>query len=195
MKTFRHFLRTTLTGGILFLLPVVLVLILLNKARLLLLKFSAPLTEKMPDLIFGLDGSNLAAIVLLVLICFISGLVFRSPLTRKGIDALEEHVLSYLPGYAMLKSITTDALNDTREHNMTTVLVSDGDSWKIGFLVEENAAHCTVFIPDAPRHDAGEVKIVPSLQVKKVNVTTSKAARSLQRYGKGSLDWMENLSL
>lgn len=191
MKSILQFFRTTLTGGILFLLPVVLVLILLNKARLILLKFSAPLTERMPDLIFGLDGSNLVVIVLLVLLCFISGLIFRSPLSRKGIDALEENVLSYLPGYAMLKSITADTLSDTREHNLTTVLLRDSDSWKIGFLVEENTDYCTVFLPDAPRHDAGEVKIVPSVWVKKVNVTTSKAARSLQRYGKGSLSWME----
>ena len=102
MKSFLKFLRITLSGGILFLLPVVLIIILLNKARIILLKISEPLHKSMPDLIFGLSGANLLAIVLIIVTCFISGLIFRSSRIRKGISRLEENVLSYLPGYAML---------------------------------------------------------------------------------------------
>jgi uncharacterized membrane protein len=192
MKSILQFLRITLSGGILFLLPVVLIVMLLNKARVILLKISEPLHKSLPDLILGLDGANLLAIVLIIATCFISGLIFRSSRVRKGISALEEHVLSYLPGYAMLKSITTDAIGDASEHNMTTVLIRDGDTWNIGFLVEEIGKLCTVFIPEAPRHDSGEIKIVPTDWVKKIGVPSSKAARSLQRYGKGAANWIGN---
>ncbi len=193
MKSMFQFLRITISGGILFLLPVVLIVILLNKARVILLKISQPLHKFMPDLIMGLDGANLLAIILIIVTCFIGGLIFRSPLVRRGISGLEENVLSYFPGYAMLKSITTDAIGDATEHNMTTVMVRDGDTWNIAFLVEETAKYCTVFIPEAPRHDSGEIKIVPADWVKKTDVPSSKAARSLQRYGKGAAKWMGNM--
>ncbi|HTE31929.1 MAG TPA: DUF502 domain-containing protein, partial [Chryseolinea sp.] len=185
-----HFLRVTLTGGILFLLPMVLLIVILKKAHDTLLIISAPLARKLPELIFGLDGSNLLAIALLIIVCFVSGLLFRSSFVRKGVGGLEESVLLYLPGYAMLKAITRDTIGDTTEHNMTTVLVQDGDTWNIGFLVEEDETFCTVFIPEAPRHDSGEVKIVPAASVKKTGITTSKGARSLTRYGKGAINWM-----
>lgn len=192
MKSILHFFRATLTGGILFLLPMVLLIMMLDKAHIILLKISSPLAEELPELIFGLDGSNLLAVLLLIIVCFISGLFFRSSRVRRWVGRLEENVLSYVPGYAMVKSITTDAIGDTTEHNMTTVLVRDGDTWNIGFLVEEDGGFCTVFIPEAPRHDSGEIKIVPAAWVKKIDVSSNKAARSLQRYGKGAVHWMRN---
>jgi len=191
MKSLFPFIRTTLTGGILFLLPTVLLTMILSRAYQILIKLSAPLARKMPELIMGLDGSNLLAILLIVVICFFGGLVFRSRRVRRWIGGLEETVLVYLPGYFMLKSIAADAVGNS-DHNMTSVLVKDGDTWNIGFLVEEDAKYCTVFIPEAPRHDSGEVKIVPAEWVKKVNVGANKTALSLKRYGKGALGYVGN---
>ena len=191
MTSLFHFLRTTITGGILFMLPTVLVIIIVNKARLILMTISAPLAKRMPELIMGLDGSNLLAIGLLIVICFVSGLFFRSLRVRKAVRGLEDGVLSYLPGYQLLKSIAADAIGYTTENIMATVLVSDGETWNVGFLVEENKEFCTVFLPEAPRHDSGEVKIVPAAWVRKTGVTTNKAARSLKMYGKGVIGWME----
>jgi uncharacterized membrane protein len=194
MKSFLSFLRSTLTGGVLFLLPTVLLIILLNKARLIMLTVSKPLANRLPDLILGFDGSNLIAIGLLLIVCFVSGILFRSDRVRQGIGSLEENLLTYLPGYALIKSIAVDAVGDTADHKMTTVLVSEDTFWRIAYLVEEVGDLCTVFIPDAPRHDAGEVRIIPSNQVIRTNVTTGKAARSLQRYGRGAGEWLKNAS-
>jgi hypothetical protein len=40
---------------------------------------------------------------LLLLICFMAGLLARLALARKAVDALEANVLSRLPAYALLK--------------------------------------------------------------------------------------------
>jgi len=195
MTSLFHFLRATLTGGILFMLPMVLVIMIFNKARLILVTLSAPLAKRMPELIIGLDGSNLLAIFLLVMICFVSGLVFRSMKVRSAVRGLEDGLLSYVPGYALLKSIAADAIGTDADNKMATVLVNDGETWNVAFLVEENKEYCTVFIPEAPRHDSGEVKIVPTSWVRKTDVPTSKAARSLKTYGKGVIAWMETHNL
>jgi uncharacterized membrane protein len=190
MKPSVNFLRATLTGGILFLLPTVLLVMILTKAYAILYKISAPLAKVMPEIILGLDGSNLLSILLLIVICFVSGLLFRSGAIRRLISGLEESVLSYLPGYTLIKSIASDAIGDTTTEKMATVLVKDEDSWNIGFLVEEDNDFCTVFFPEAPRHDSGEVKIVPASTVKKIDVAANKTSRSLKSYGKGALQWI-----
>jgi uncharacterized membrane protein len=192
MKSLLNLLRTTITGGILFLLPVVLIIVILNKARLILVKISAPITDRLPDIILGLDGSKLITIVLLILICFVSGLLFRSPTVRRWINKLEDEYLSYLPGYTMMKSITSDVIGDKNDHGLVTVLVLEEETWQVGFLIEENKDHCTVFFPEAPRHESGELKIVPLSWVTKVNVKTRETTKSLQRYGKGTLSWLEH---
>lgn len=190
MNSLNKFVLTTLTGGILFLLPAALVIILFNKAYQILLKISTPLQDRMPEIILGLDGSNLVALLLLVIICFFSGLIFRSAWVRNNIHRLEDGLLSYVPGYTLIKSIVSDAIGENQETSMTTVLVRDGDMWNIGFLVEQVGDLCTVFIPEAPRYDSGEVKIVPSELVKRTGITTNRASRSLKQYGKGASSWI-----
>ena len=94
------FIRATLTGGIIFLLPIVLIIMVGAKAIEILLKISSPLAKHMADGSFlGLDGSMLLAVTLLILICFISGLFYRSVVVKNWIARLEENVLVYLPGY------------------------------------------------------------------------------------------------
>jgi hypothetical protein len=60
----------------------------------------------------------------------------------------------------------------------------------MGFLVEEVEGSCTVFIPEMPKMDSGDAKIVPSSQVKRVNVPNNLAALSYRNYGKGAISWI-----
>jgi len=133
MKSITQFVRATLTGGIIFLLPVVLLLMLFAKAHAVLLKISTPIADKLPEIILGLDGSNLVTILLLILICFISGLLFRSLRVQKWVGVLEDNVLIYTPGYSLIKSITADTLVGPVDHNMNLIMVQDGYSWRLGF--------------------------------------------------------------
>ena len=96
-----------------------------------------------------------------------------------------------MPGYTLVKSITADAIGEKVENKLTSVLVKDGDSWRIGFLVEEGGEMCTIFLPEAPRHDSGEVKIVPAAMVRKINMPSNKVAQSLKNFGIGALDWLK----
>ncbi len=190
MKSLTQFIRHTLTGGILFLLPLVLLIMVLNKTHVMLVKISAPFAKILPDIILGLDGSNVLAILLIVVLCFIGGLLFRSANVKRWIAKFEETVLSYLPGYSMLKSIAADAVGQSSDQGLRSVLVQDGDAWNIGFLVEEGEGWSTVFFPEAPRHDSGEVKIVPSSRVQKLDIPVNMATKSLKSYGKGAIAWM-----
>jgi uncharacterized membrane protein len=191
MKSTSQFLRTTLTGGILFLLPVVLLTMIFSKAHEATMKIIKPLDEVLPETILGFHGSRLVAILLLILVCFVSGIMFSLPRVKKWVSKLEDDVLSYMPGYTLLKSIAADAVGGEVENTMKPVLVKDEDAWNIGFLVEEGEGLCTVFFPEAPKHDSGEVKIVPATSVKKIDVPANKLSLSLKNYGKGALPWVK----
>lgn len=78
-------------------------------------------------------------------------------------------------------------MGETDEKGMKPIIVKDGDCWKIGFLVEEKNGLSTVFIADAPKHDSGEVLIVPSEMVKPISLPSNKLIFSLKNYGKVQL--------
>ncbi len=192
MKHIMFFVRSTLTGGILFLLPAVLLYILIGKGFSILMELSEPISKLMPEVIFGLDGSKIVTLVLLLLACFIAGLLFRSKKVQKWIAKLEENVLIFIPGYILIKSITADAIGQQLDEKLIPILVRDGDCWNLGFLVEEGREVSTVFLPDAPKHDAGEVKIVPSGVIRKLDIPNNKFTKCINTYGKGIINYLPN---
>lgn len=190
MKGLYRFIVNTFTGGILFLLPVTLLIMILAKINGFMLTISEPLAKRLPDVFFGFDGSRLLAILLIVFICFLGGLAIKAQLVRRLIAKLEGKVLSHIPGYSMFKSLAADTVGAENEQNLKSVLVQDGDAWVMGFLIEEENGYCSVFFPGAPKTDSGDVKIIPSSFVKQIPVTTSQVDFSFKNFGKGAIKWV-----
>ena len=59
-----------------------------------------------------LPACKRVATIVLVLICFLCGMLFRIPLVRQGFRALESGILSHISGYVMLKSKASDTLGE-----------------------------------------------------------------------------------
>jgi uncharacterized membrane protein len=179
-----------MSGGILVMLPIALVAMLAGRAFEILQKISQPLANQMPDFLFGLDGSRLLTITLGVLLCFITGLLVRSKGVRNKVSKLEEVLMLYVPGYSMIKSIAADSLGQVMEGKLVPVLIEEDGAYNLGFLVEEKGPWSTVFVPEAPRHDSGEIKIIASVHIKKLEMPANLATRAIKNYGKGIAEWL-----
>lgn len=186
-----RFIRTTVIGGILFLLPLVVLFIIFEKAYSILSVISDPISRKISDSILGFDGSALISIFLLILVCFIGGLIFRSKKVKKVLQKLEDKVLIFIPGYSLIKSVTADTLGEDVANKLIPVRVADGEDWLLGFLIEEGKNHSTVFLPDAPRYDAGEIRILPATSVVKLEIPANKFTRMIKSYGVGAVEFIE----
>ena len=190
MKSILPFFKTTIAGGMLILLPLVLIIILLKEALIYLSVISDPISIYLPEILFGLDGSNIVALILLILLSFLAGLLIRSDRSKKLTKKIEDNILNLIPGYVLVKSILADTLKEKIEDKMSPILIKDDSSYNLAFLVEEGPNLSTVFIPDAPRHDAGEVRIIETHLIKRVNVGTNVFVRSIKNYGKGAVGWL-----
>jgi uncharacterized membrane protein len=188
MKTF---LRNTFTGGILFLVPLVFLWMIVSKANDIMLKISEPLGKKLNEGFLGLDGSRILAVVLLVVFCFLCGLLFRLAIAQKTMKLLEDYVLSHLPGYTLFKSFATDVAGGDTAGQMTAVLVQEENSWKPGLLVETHGEWSTVYFPEVPKLDSGEVKMVPTDTIHKVAATGLQFMKTMKGFGKGMGSWKE----
>jgi uncharacterized membrane protein len=194
MKSALKFLRTTLAGGILFLLPVVVVVIILGKALTIAGKIVAPLAAHLPvESAIGLDTPKLLAIALLVLFCFLAGFLARTALAQRAINWLETTVLANLPGYEFIKSISQSFLAAEKQQAYPVVLARIEDAWQFAFLIERlQDGQVAVFVPGVPSPQSGSVYFMTEDRIKVVDLPAAPVLKCLKRYGLGSNELLGN---
>lgn len=186
IKTFGKFIRTTIAGGILFMIPLIIVISVVKKALHILKPLTDPWDARLKDDIFwGLDGHNLIGILMLIVFCFLGGLVFQLTPVRRYVNMIEVKLLSYFPGYLLIKSLVSEALGDSAERMLVPVLVKEGDSYRPGFLTDQQGDLCTVFLPEVPHVNNGELQIIPVISVTRLPITNHAMKHMIRNLGKG----------
>lgn len=187
MKPTIRVLRTTLAGGVLFLVPIVVLIVILEKAAAIAHRIVGPLAERLPESVIGLRAPVFLAIAVLVLFCFAAGMLARTALANRLVSRLESSVLSAVPGYLFVKAIGESLLGVESTLAYPTVLVRGEDAWRIGFLIERlESGILTVFLPDSPNPNSGSVCFVNADCVQPVAVSQAAAFKCLKRLGLGA---------
>ena len=188
LKPKLKFLRTTLVGGLLFLVPIMVLAVLFEKAVTIARQVIEPLAEHLPfQSILGLRAPMLLAVGLVLLFCFLAGFFARTMLARKFIDGLESTVLSNVPGYEFLKRMGESMLGVEKEGTYPAVIVNFDDNSQIGFHVETlESGVAVVFIPGAPDAHSGEVYLMSPDRITPINMPLSVTLKCLKRLGAGS---------
>jgi uncharacterized membrane protein len=98
-------IKTTLLGGVIFLVPVVVLLAIIEKGLGYAQKAVVPVANALfkGDFTHAFVG-DLLAFVLLVVLCFLAGLAAKTAFARKYVDTVEKSVLVKVPGYDAAKS-------------------------------------------------------------------------------------------
>jgi uncharacterized membrane protein len=187
MNTIGKFIINTLTGGIFFLLPLAVVFIILKKVYEIMTKVLDPVAKHLPDGVFGLDSRQIIAVFVLIIFCFMAGLLFRSKRIRAFIEKLEDGYLSAIPGYTFIMTNVADKLHHKDDDTLVPVLVLQSESQTFGFLAEESDGLCSVYIPGAPDYKSGNVHIFPASAIQKLDISASAVTKSLKSLGKGSI--------
>jgi uncharacterized membrane protein len=188
MKEILGFVRTTLVGGILFLLPIIVVVVIVGKALGITNKVVAPLATHLPvDLAIGLQTPKLLAIALLILFCFVTGNFARTAIARRMVNSLETTVLSNVPGYEFIKSMSQSVLGADSQMAHSVVLARIEDAWQLAFLVERlEGGHVAVFVPGSPSPQSGSVYFMTEDRIRPMDIPASSVLKCLKRYGLGS---------
>jgi uncharacterized membrane protein len=185
MKVLVEFLKTTLIGGLLIVVPTYLAVLLLAKAVGGLLALLGPIVALLPQGVqhFG----RILAIVLVVLVCFVLGLIARTAIGRRAIEAFERHVLERLPGFALLRSVVRRVSGAGDEAQFQPVLVEIEEALTPAFIVEEiGDDRFVVLVPSVPTPAAGSLYILPRERVHWVDVPITEAIAVITRWGAGT---------
>jgi uncharacterized membrane protein len=184
MKQLLNFLKATLLGGVLFVLPAWLAVLLVAKALMHLQVFVKPVSSHLPE---DIGHPRIIAIVLLLTICFLVGLVIQTTIGAHLERIVEKRVLEKLPGYTMLHGLAGQLTRFEKTEGFQPVLVEIEDALAPAFLIEENSGErCTVFVPSVPTPMAGAIYIIARSRVHPLNVPVTAVLKCISKWGAGS---------
>ena len=183
-----NFIKTTIIGGLVFMVPIIVIIMILGKAFELMLKVARPIDKLIPiDSIGSIAFVNLLALLAILVICFVAGVIARSPQAKKFYQAIDSGLL-VIPGYAFIKAYTDSMkLGEAEAKNMQPVLVRFDDYSQLGFQVESlDNGQVVIYLPGAPDPWSGTVAYVDADRIKKLELSVSEAIRNVRRLGRGS---------
>jgi uncharacterized membrane protein len=182
------FIKTTIVGGIVFMVPIIIIIVILGKAFELMLKVARPIDKLIPiESIGGIAFVNVLALLAILVICFIAGVMARSPLAKRLYQAIDGGLLA-IPGYAFIKAYTDSMkLGQAEAKSMQPVLVQFDDNSQLGFEIERlDNGQVVIYLPGAPDPWSGSVAYFSADRVKKLELSASEAMSNVKRLGRGS---------
>ncbi|MBF4514963.1 DUF502 domain-containing protein [Flavobacterium sp. ANB] len=194
MKNILKIIKATFLGGIFFLAPLILLIVLLEKGYNIVQKITLPLVSLLPRVkILGLALQELIGILIIIIICFLAGLLARKAKAQKLIQKLEDGVLSFVPGYSFMKKMNENIVGFESNEELKVVLVPTDAGLQFAFLIEQiDENNFSVFIPDAPNPWSGSVCFVNKKDIKELEISQKEALACIRKLGYGSAALLKN---
>ena len=124
MKTLASLIKTTVLGGVVFLLPLVLLVVIVGKAFNIMKTLSTPAANLISaDKFAGYAVADLLAITVLLLITLLAGLLARSSVFDGFYQKLDAIILQIIPGYSWVKGMTGSLSDADAEKTLKPVAV------------------------------------------------------------------------
>jgi uncharacterized membrane protein len=183
------FLRTTALGGVVFLLPLIVIGTLLGQVVQVVLGVANALSKTLPiDSPRGWTLLVLLAIGVVLASCFLAGFVARWTLGQRLTAWLEKNLTLFFPRYVIVKARMAGSIGgDHAKSELKPVLVRFDNFSRLAFEVERvQAGLVTIYLPGAPDPWAGIVAFVDEDRVQPLPVEFSVALASFERLGHGS---------
>jgi uncharacterized membrane protein len=188
-KYFAAIRRITITG-LLFLVPVYVLVLIVTQALTSLNSMGTRIATMLGlTSILGIGAPSVLSGVLLVLLCFACGLIAHVSVVaalRTRIDGL---LATYIPGYVKHRSIVEEKLQGKMPSlSYTSALIKQQEFWRPAYVVEQDAeGNCVVFVPDVPDTSTGtivlarrhDVLLMPSLSANDLDAALNRRGAGL----------------
>jgi uncharacterized membrane protein len=192
MRHFIKYFKDTVIGGIFFLIPIFVILIIVGKIWQKMTGVGKKLADFLgTDNYFSFGTGPIITGLLIVFICFTGGLLLRLSILKNLRDGLDKWLCKVIPGYEFYRVTLEEKL--TKHHiqdSRPTVIVTIDEVGQAGVVVEEwNNGKRVIFVPSNPGTPEGQVYIVDEHMIKRLTVEEAEMNKILKHQGKGMGEW------
>jgi uncharacterized membrane protein len=202
MDKFRAFLKTSLIGGFVVILPVAITIFLFTWIFGLVTGLIKPLTDYVMKFM-GISMyqrilADIMVISTIILGCFFLGAFVRTRLGTYLHRVFEEKILKIAPGYNLIKDTVKQFLGSKKALFSSVAIVQlfgfDTKTYVSAFITDTHSdGSFTVFIPTGPNPTSGNICHVSSEYVFPIDTPAEEAMRSIISCGAGSSSLIETM--
>ncbi|WP_433834860.1 DUF502 domain-containing protein [Flavobacterium anhuiense] len=194
MNSILKIIKATFLGGILFLAPLILLVVLFEKGYHIVQKITVPIVNSLPRVkVMGFALQEVIGVVIIIMVCFVAGLLAKTVYAKKLVQKIEDNILSLVPGYVFIKNMQESIMGFESKEDLKVIMVPTDAGWQFAFLIEQiNDNEFTVFIPDAPNPWSGSVVFVEKKDIREIEITQKQALACIRKLGYGSKELLKN---
>jgi uncharacterized membrane protein len=186
VKTFIQFVKTTVIGGLVVIVPLAILVFFVGDAINTLVDITKPLTEGLPfaPLVNALIAV-LVVVAIIVAICFVAGFLLSTFWGRTAKNWLEKTVFERIPMYSTLRGLTQRFAGiENAAYPVVEVDLYNSDSRVLGVLVDELPdGRKMVYVPSSPVVTIGQTHILPASCVMETELSMAETIGCLSQMG------------
>jgi len=200
MDKLKGFLKTSLLGGVVVILPVAILVSVLLWVFRLVTSIIEPLTRLLiKDSQLNEYAAAAIVVVLIVTACFFVGVLVRTRLGGFLYRQIEHRVLRLAPGYSLIKDTVLQIFGNRKDSPFSSVALVQlfgNENLATAFITDQHGdGSFTVFVPTGPNPTSGLIYHLPGRYVHPVNVPVQDAMRTIISCGAGSAKLLQDHTL
>jgi uncharacterized membrane protein len=190
MKKIISHLKDNFIKGLIFLLPIIVVLVLVAKAIAAMKGFSTKIAALFGmKTIMGISGTTIISTISIIVICILAGYFVRLKFMENFRNWLDRKLGDLLPGYETYREMALQKINKEEEKlpYAQAVLLKENNYYVPGFLTDSfQDGRLSIFVPLAGNPKEGQIRIVTEGEVTILkNAEVKKVHNSVQKLGAG----------
>jgi uncharacterized membrane protein len=189
VKKTLDFVKTTILGGLVAIVPLAVLIVSLGMILQVLLDISVVLKDVLPfpPLINTVIVFAVAAVALLI-ICFAAGLLVKTAFGHASVEKMHAFFSKHLPLYQTVRDITRNAAGmQGREFDLALIDLHGSRARVLGAVMEELPENrVAAYIPMSPTLGVGQVYVLPADSVQKMDVPIADFAGAISQWGVGT---------
>ena len=187
----KKFFITTLLGGLLVILPIVIILWAFNMLIRFIVSNITPVTMIVDKFISVRYLPEIISAIIIVIICFLVGLSVRTKLGDWIHINIEEKILTKIPGYNMVKGAINQLISTEKKTKPFSQVVLfklfNNEVLLMGVITDdEDEEYVTIFCATAPNPTSGFIYHVLRKDVFLVDISVEDTMRTVFSGGSGS---------
>jgi uncharacterized membrane protein len=185
------FIKTTIIGGLLVIVPIVAVLAVLGFIMWSAINIIAPLAGRLPiETVGGFIWALFFTVFLLLGFSFLAGLFVQMRIGQLTQQRVESFLMKRVPGYHMFRNLTRQLVGqEGLEFAPALVDLQGSGALVLGLIVEEHMeGYFTVFVPNSPAVTLGQVYFLPGDRVQRMEARLVDVVNCLTQWGMESKD-------
>lgn len=178
---------SVLLGGVFFILPILLILLLVKSALDILVPLGLKLSEIFDiHSVIGATSVTAVSLLILVALCYISGLLLKRGLVNDWDSKMEDRLFLLIPSLQMIKyRLLTEGEGMDNKNRWKAILLKEDRHYSIAFITNtDTEGNLSIYIPDAPRMDAGEIRIMAAEDCDYRPISMKQAMAALGSFGR-----------